>query len=255
MSPERELFVVCPHCSNEVSPYVTECPYCGQRLRKRAPDLKKQRKREQKAARRRKRSERARSEPRGSWLEGAEAAPKATIALVATSIVASVLASGIGFTVPVWVFDNLVWTGDAASAPWKLVTAPFLQYSFGAALVCLGLFAGFGAGIERRFGAVAVVALWLLCGVLGLAAESLISSVPLGFGAYAAAVGTVLAWTIVVVRSEDPAQIDRYALAAVALVLCALPLASSDARLGMLLGGVCGGLLGGFALTLLPRRG
>jgi len=34
-----ELSVVCRSCGEEVSPYVTECPYCGTRLRKRAPDL------------------------------------------------------------------------------------------------------------------------------------------------------------------------------------------------------------------------
>src|ERR1700758_420608 len=36
-----DLFVVCknPDCGQEVSPYVTECPYCGTRLRKRAPKL------------------------------------------------------------------------------------------------------------------------------------------------------------------------------------------------------------------------
>jgi len=34
-----ELSVVCQSCGEEVSPYVTECPYCGTRLRKRAPKL------------------------------------------------------------------------------------------------------------------------------------------------------------------------------------------------------------------------
>ena len=36
---EPDLFVVCKNCSSEVSPYVTECPYCGQRVRKRAPKI------------------------------------------------------------------------------------------------------------------------------------------------------------------------------------------------------------------------
>src|SRR3954447_4607768 len=34
-----DLNVVCKNCGSEVSPYITECPYCGQRLRKRAPKL------------------------------------------------------------------------------------------------------------------------------------------------------------------------------------------------------------------------
>ncbi|MGB3099194.1 MAG: zinc-ribbon domain-containing protein, partial [Solirubrobacterales bacterium] len=37
-----ELSVVCKSCGSEVSPYVTECPYCGHRLRKRAPELERE---------------------------------------------------------------------------------------------------------------------------------------------------------------------------------------------------------------------
>lgn len=36
-----DLFVVCKACGSEVSPYITECPYCGQRLRKRAPKIER----------------------------------------------------------------------------------------------------------------------------------------------------------------------------------------------------------------------
>src|SRR5262249_15629198 len=36
---ETELSVICKNCGSEVSPYVNECPYCGARLRKRAPKL------------------------------------------------------------------------------------------------------------------------------------------------------------------------------------------------------------------------
>ena len=38
---QPDLFVVCKNCGSEVSPYVTECPYCGQRVRKRAPKLER----------------------------------------------------------------------------------------------------------------------------------------------------------------------------------------------------------------------
>ena len=31
--------MICKSCGSEVSPYITECPYCGNRLRKRAPKL------------------------------------------------------------------------------------------------------------------------------------------------------------------------------------------------------------------------
>ena len=39
---EVDLNVVCKNCGSEVSPYITECPYCGQRLRKRAPKLRQE---------------------------------------------------------------------------------------------------------------------------------------------------------------------------------------------------------------------
>src|SRR3954470_12851773 len=41
MAGTPDLFVVCKNGRAEVSPYITECPYCGHRLRKRAPKLDK----------------------------------------------------------------------------------------------------------------------------------------------------------------------------------------------------------------------
>src|SRR4051795_12601780 len=41
MASGPDLYVVCRSCGREVSPYITECPYCGNRLRKRAPKLDK----------------------------------------------------------------------------------------------------------------------------------------------------------------------------------------------------------------------
>src|SRR5881398_1661453 len=39
MPASPELSVVCKSCGAEVSPYITECPYCGARVQKRAPKL------------------------------------------------------------------------------------------------------------------------------------------------------------------------------------------------------------------------
>jgi len=58
---EPELFVICTNCGSEVSPYVTECPYCGTRLRKRAPKLER---RGDELAAKEKRRRRARSDSR-----------------------------------------------------------------------------------------------------------------------------------------------------------------------------------------------
>src|SRR5436309_14978721 len=78
---EVDLNVICKNCGSEVSPYITECPYCGQRLRKRAPKLSRQdeggvelapgprRRFRRKGARPRRRAERA--ERPLAWLSGA----------------------------------------------------------------------------------------------------------------------------------------------------------------------------------------
>src|SRR3954464_7901235 len=95
MSRGADLFVVCKNCGSEVSPYVTECPYCGQRVRKRAPKLDKEgRPREPRAARE------PRAEPRlGRLRRGeiagvrAEGRPVATITLVTACFVVYLLAS------------------------------------------------------------------------------------------------------------------------------------------------------------------
>ena len=39
MPEAADLFVVCHSCGAEVSKYVTECPYCGERVQKRAPKI------------------------------------------------------------------------------------------------------------------------------------------------------------------------------------------------------------------------
>ncbi|MGE4426748.1 MAG: rhomboid family intramembrane serine protease [Solirubrobacteraceae bacterium] len=39
MAGAAELFTVCRSCGQQVSSYVTECPYCGTRLRRRSPTL------------------------------------------------------------------------------------------------------------------------------------------------------------------------------------------------------------------------
>ena len=89
---ETELSVICKNCGSEVSPYVTECPYCGARLRKRAPKLERhgeelQAREPRRARRQRKRRERAeRAQRRAERASGISASladrPYAAIAAV-----------------------------------------------------------------------------------------------------------------------------------------------------------------------------
>src|SRR3569832_2012282 len=87
MASSPDLFVVCKNCGAEVSPYITECPYCGTRLRKRAPKIERDGTISEPRVRR---SRRART-PRERRIPGVSAPafgsrPWATIALVGASL-------------------------------------------------------------------------------------------------------------------------------------------------------------------------
>src|SRR3979411_2124994 len=90
MSSGADLFVVCKQCGSEVSPYITECPYCGSRLRKRAPKLDREGR-----VRERKRRSPSPSLPRlrPGEIPGIrpEAHPYATIALVLAGLAGTLL--------------------------------------------------------------------------------------------------------------------------------------------------------------------
>ena len=144
---EREFFVICPNCGSEVSPYVTECPYCGNRLRKRAPDLKKQKKAEEKEERKaEKKRERLRAQYEGGSASGGGAAPGAwlersgrpvaTGVLVTISIVASILAASNIPDMSDWMLANLVYLGNFTSTPTVLLDRA-LHSPFGRVRVCL----------------------------------------------------------------------------------------------------------------------
>ncbi|MGK2878960.1 MAG: rhomboid family intramembrane serine protease [Solirubrobacterales bacterium] len=263
--PEREFFVICNNCGSEVSPYVTECPYCGTRLRKSAPDLKKQKKAEEKEERKaEKRRERLRAQYEGGSSSGGGAAPGAwlertgrpiaTGALVAISIVASILAASNIPDVSDWMLANLVYLGNFTSTPTVLLTAPFIHLSAGYAFVSLFGFAVFGAGLERRFGPVAVVLLWFVCGAAGIGMKALADPAHAALGAMGCVAGAMFAWTIYVVNKEDLRDHDALGLAAMALVVCALPIATDSASVWVLLGGALAGLISGFVLTRLSPR-
>src|SRR3981081_2753907 len=86
-----DLFVICKNCGSEVSPYITECPYCGNRLRKRAPKIDRQ----GRVTERRRRRPPTPALPRLKRGEipgiRAESRPYATITLVLLGLVGAVL--------------------------------------------------------------------------------------------------------------------------------------------------------------------
>src|ERR1700710_3137469 len=138
MAGTPDLFVVCKKCGSEVSPYITECPYCGTRLRKRAPKIA--RRSGAASPRAPRRLPRPMLTPlRANEIPGirgdATGRPNATIALLLLSLV--------GFLVLPCVARADVGLTTFGSDQWKLVVAPFIYpnawYQL-AVLLAIGVF-------------------------------------------------------------------------------------------------------------------
>src|SRR4051812_45697586 len=133
-----DLFVVCKSCGAEVSPYVTECPYCGTRLRKRAPKLERVgdevRVREDRKTRRMRRS----AARRGRFAARREAAEDLTARPVITA--AAILVPAILLIVErasnLSVFDLGAIVGPVGDQGWRYAAAPFIYDDLGYLFVC-----------------------------------------------------------------------------------------------------------------------
>ncbi len=265
MSSGADLFVVCKQCGSEVSPYITECPYCGHRLRRRAPKLPLQQPPSPAPSRKRrpwpifarprtasKGVRRASPNPsrsqRGHW---AEATPYATIAVVAASCAVWVAWRG-GFVA----LDELSLVGPLHGDWWKLLTT---QFAYGNGLyefVTLIAIALFGWLLERRRGPTVVLALFLATGVTGALVASAVYAEPVAIGGNAGALGLLAAWAIPdieAVRANYYHEGDLLGVLAILAVLLAIPFASAEASW---LAGVVGGVMGlalGLGLHLIDR--
>ena len=250
MSPGADLFVVCKQCGSEVSPYITECPYCGHRLRRRAPklprvqsssDLQRTRTRRWPVGGRA-RSAPTRTRPRrslGGFDRGAGTRPYATIALVAVSCGVWVAWRG-GFVS----LGKLVVIGPLNGDWWKLFTSQFAYanglYEF-VALVAIGIF---GWLLERRHGPAVVLALFFGAGAGGALVASAVYSEAIVSGANGAALALLAAWAVPdleAARAGMDYEGDLLGVAAIAAVLLALPFAQPQASW---LAGITGGVIG-----------
>jgi Rhomboid family len=243
MSSGADLFVVCKQCGSEVSPYITECPYCGHRVRRRAPKLPRER-----GARRSRRSHV--SMPWPSRLRRGESAalpsdwpPYATIALVAVSCGVWVAWNG-GFVD----LQELRIEGPLRGDWWRLLTSLFAYESGLFQFATLVAVAIFGWLLERRHGPAVVLALFLAVGVAGGLVAEAVYSQPLVSGGAAAALGLLAAWVVPdleAVRTRGYYDGDLLGTGALAAVLLAMPLARPEANwLAVLAGGVLGLVLG-----------
>jgi hypothetical protein len=257
MTSGADLFVVCKQCGSEVSPYITECPYCGHRLRRRAPKLPRAR-----APTRTPRAPRPLQRLLGRGRLGRRRAlrevgfggggyrlgtrPYATIALVSAGCAAYVA----------WHAEPLIYLKMAIIGPlggdwWKLFTSPFAYanglYAF-VTLVTIGLF---GWLLEQRHGPAVVLALFLGAGATGALAATAVYSEPIVSGGNSSALALLAAWSAADLRAARAGAYregDLLGAAAIAALLLAMPWAQGEASW---LAGVTGGALGlafGFGL-------
>ncbi len=249
-----DLFVVCKQCGSEVSPYITECPYCGGRLRRRAPKLPRVKSRGPVLRRLARLRTAARTRPRGRQslsrarrgrssrrLEypRADSRPYATIALVTLGCVGWVLVRG-GYVA----FYRLAILGPLHGDWWKLFSSPF-AYIYGLyAFVALLATAIFGWLLERRRGPVIVLVVFFGGAVTGGLAASAVYSEPVVSGAAGAALALIAAWAIPDLEAARRGYYydgDLLGVGAIAATLLLLPYARPEASW---LAGVVGALVG-----------
>ena len=240
-----DLFVVCKSCGSEVSPYVTECPYCGTRVRKRAPKL------DTASPGRRGPTMPSLGKLRSGEIPGIRGdetrKPYATLVLViAAGLVSALITAN----------SRPVVDFFAADDPLRLVAGSFVYLETGyeaAALVSIGLF---GWLLERRYGVLAPLLVYGAAVVAGVAALAVVAPDARLIGGNAAALGLLAAWGVpqlLARRQGEDSETDGLGVVAFAAVLLALPLATQDANAVAGLAGALAGSVLGLALAPLRR--
>ena len=273
--PRAELFVVCknPDCRAEVSPYVTECPYCGTRLRKRAPKLER-------GGPAKRRTRRLPTQGLGRLRTGeipgirGESRPWVTGAIVVATCGVWIATHG-GYLDA----SQFVVHGSFHSEWWRVLSAPF-TYDFSSTLTSIHLgpnhavlvdvighgssvyqFATlttigvFGWLLERRHGPLVLLALFLLGGAAATLATVEIDPQAVVVGGNGAALALVCAWAVpdlLARRRGEEYEGDLLGAVAFAFVMLAMPLAVPAAN--AITGGV-GVVLGYGAGLALAARG
>jgi len=243
---EPDLFVVCKNCSSEVSPYVTECPYCGQRVRKRAPKIE----RGHPELPRRRRA-RAPSLPRLRRGEIPGIAPETRPYVTGALIVAALAVTIARATNDVSLDQVGAITGPIGHQWWRVASTIFAFNNGGTEFVTLVAIAIFGLHIERRFGPIAAGAIFLASGAAGAALSVAVSSYP-ALGANGAALGLLAAWIVddrLAHARGDERGNDMLGAYVIGGLLLLLPVGDTDTSFFAGLGGAAVGAAAGAALS------
>jgi membrane associated rhomboid family serine protease len=250
MSSGPDLYLVCKSCGAEVSPYITECPYCGTRIQKRAPKL--DRGGVPKAAKA-KRSRPQLPRLRPNEIPGIRADQRAWavwLLVLAPVIITVGLKSGL---IP---GDPFTY-GAGFDEPWRAFTAIFAYNSTGYEIVTVGSIALFGWLLEKRHGWWAVLLVFFITGAGGAYVAVEFADEGLVRGANGAALGLLATWAMRDILGrrrglEDDS--DLLGVLAIAAVLVLLPLAAAEASgIAGIVGGVAGLILG-LVFARLPQK-
>jgi membrane associated rhomboid family serine protease len=251
MTSSADLFVVCKQCGSEVSPYITECPYCGNRLRRRAPKLPPANasKRTLRARARALLGPRSGSAPSGGVMTRARTGhrpsrwaadrPYATVALVAVSCVAWIVVHA----------EPLLYTHAAIVGPldgdwWKLFTNEFVYIDGVYAFVAIFTVAIFGWLLESRHGPAVVLGLFFGAGATGALVADAVYQFPLVSGANGAGLALLAAWAapdLEAARTGSYRDGDLLGAGVLGALLLVMPFARPEASW---LAGVVGCLVG-----------
>lgn len=242
-----DLFVICRSCGSEVSPYITECPYCGNRLRKRAPKLDRSGRVTEK--RRRRPPSPALPRLRRGEIPGirGDSRPYASVALVLLGMAGYL----IWRTGQVDMTQVAIIGAKPGNHWWRLVTAPFIYNNLGYAFVGLGAIAVYGWLLERRHGPLPVLALFAIGGVGATAATAVLYSFPITLGGNGAALAMVIAWAmpdVLALGRGGEIDGDLLGTALVALVVALMPLVVEPPAPSWVADGV--GVLGGLVIGI-----
>jgi membrane associated rhomboid family serine protease len=243
-----ELSVVCRSCGEEVSPYVTECPYCGTRLRKRAPKLELRGDEITPRQSRRSRRRQARA-------QRAERLGERPYAVAATILIGAILLLVRVATPALDTHQLGGLVGPVGGDWWRYVAAPFIYPDVGYLFVASVGIAIFGVAVERRLGTIPTVVLILACGALGMLAADGVETafapsrdVLFASGGNGIALGLLAAWAVMrgaEVRARPDEDVEVIGAAVAAAVLIMLPLVDDFASVfaglaGALVGAGCG---------------
>ena len=242
---QPDLFVVCKNCGSEVSPYVTECPYCGQRVRKRAPKIERGDEEP-----RRQRTRRVRSLPklRRDEIPGilVDSRPYGTIALILIALGVTIAwATG---EVTVRQLGGIDTQFPLNNDYWRLAAAPFVYDNAGYEFIALVGIGVFGTALERRFNLAVPVLVFLAAGIAGTA---LVVGLDAGeaWGGNAGAIGLLTAWAVEWRLTRNDGDMDRIGLWVFAAVLFGLSAAWPPANIVAAVAGGAVGAIAGFALA------